>query len=75
MVAHCSILAWEVPRTEEPGLLQFVGSQKVRHDLLTEYAHKTGSVERARSRSPLNYRGSWTRMRWPLCEHHPSQVS
>ena len=28
MVTHSSILAWEVPRTEEPIGLQFMGSQK-----------------------------------------------
>ena len=26
MAANSSILAWEIPRTEEPGGLQFVGS-------------------------------------------------
>ena len=28
MATHCSILAWEIPRTEEPGRLQSRGSQK-----------------------------------------------
>ena len=28
MATHCSILAWEVPRTEEPGGLQSMGSQR-----------------------------------------------
>ena len=32
MATHSSILAWEVPWTEEPGGLQSMGSQKVRHD-------------------------------------------
>ena len=32
MTAHSSILAWRTPRTEEPGGLQSMGSQKVRHD-------------------------------------------
>ena len=27
MVTHSSILAWEIPWTEEPGRLQFMGSQ------------------------------------------------
>ena len=27
-----SILAWEIPWTEEPGGLQSIGSQRVRHD-------------------------------------------
>ena len=29
---HSSIVAWEIPWTEEPGGLQFMGSQRVRHD-------------------------------------------
>ena len=32
MVTHSSILAWEIPWTEEPGGLQSTGSQRVRHD-------------------------------------------
>ena len=33
MATHSSVLAWRVPRTEEPGGLQSVGWQRVRHDL------------------------------------------
>ena len=29
---HSSILAWRIPRTEEPGRLQCTGSQIIRHD-------------------------------------------
>ena len=29
---HSSILAWEIPWTEEPGRLQSVGSQRVKHN-------------------------------------------
>ena len=32
MATHSSILAWEIPWTEEPGGLQSIGSQRVRHD-------------------------------------------
>ena len=32
MATHSSILAWEFPRTEEPGGLQSTGSQRVRQD-------------------------------------------
>ena len=31
MTTHSSILAWRIPWTEEPGGLQFMGSQRVRH--------------------------------------------
>ena len=32
MAIHASILAWRIPWTEEPGGLQFMGSQRVGHD-------------------------------------------
>ena len=32
MATHSSILAWKIPWTEEPGRLQSIGSQGVRHD-------------------------------------------
>ena len=31
MATHSSILAWRIPWTEEPGGLQSMGSQRVRH--------------------------------------------
>ena len=32
MATHSSTLAWRIPWTEEPGGLQFTGSQRVGHD-------------------------------------------
>ena len=32
MATHSSILAWEIPRTEETGRLQSMGLQRVGHD-------------------------------------------
>ena len=32
MATHSSTLAWEIPWTEEPGRLQSMGSQRVRHN-------------------------------------------
>ena len=32
MATHSSILAWRIPWTEEPGGLQFLGSQRVGHN-------------------------------------------
>ena len=32
MATHSIILAWRIPWTEEPGGLQSMGSQRVRHD-------------------------------------------
>ena len=35
MASHSSILAWRIPWTEEPGGLQLLGLQRVRHDWMT----------------------------------------
>ena len=35
MATHCSIVAWRIPRTEEPGRPQSMGSQRVRHNVVT----------------------------------------
>ena len=32
MATHSNTLAWRIPRTEEPGRLQSMGSQRVGHD-------------------------------------------
>ena len=32
MATHSSVLAWTIPRTEEPVGLQFIGFQRVRHN-------------------------------------------
>ena len=32
VATHSSLLAWRIPRTEEPGGLQSMGSQGVGHD-------------------------------------------
>ena len=32
MAIHSSTIAWKIPRTEEPGRLQSMGSQRVGHD-------------------------------------------
>ena len=34
MATHSTILAWRISWTEEPGGLQSIGSQRVRHDLV-----------------------------------------
>ena len=38
MATLSSILAWEIPWTEEPGELQSMGLKKVGHDVATEHA-------------------------------------
>ena len=47
MATHFSVLAWEIPWTEEPLELQSAGSQRVRHDLATkqqQHRHHNGLV-------------------------------
>ena len=39
MTTDSSIVAWEIPWTEEPGGLQSMGLQRVRHDWVTEDAY------------------------------------
>ena len=36
MATHSSILAWEIPWTEEPGRLQSLGSQRAGKDLVNQ---------------------------------------
>ena len=36
MATHSSTLAWKIPWMEEPGRLQFMGSQRVGHDWATK---------------------------------------
>ena len=43
MTTHSSILAWEIQWTEEPSGLQSMGSQRVRHNLVTEHAHNSNN--------------------------------
>ena len=44
MTAHSSILAWRIPRTEEPGELQSLGSQRVGHKLATKESSHFGVI-------------------------------
>ena len=44
VATHSSILAWETPWTEEPGGLQSMGSQRVRHDLASKPTGPPGTT-------------------------------
>jgi len=41
MATQFCILAWRIPWTEKPGGLQFIESQKIRHDLVTKQLRST----------------------------------
>ena len=40
MVTYSSSLAWRIPWTEEPGRLQSMGMQRVKHNCATKYVYK-----------------------------------
>ena len=44
MATHSSILAWKMPWTEEPGELQSMKSQRIRHDRATN-THRIEGAE------------------------------
>ena len=81
MAIHCSVLAWEIPWTEEPNGLQSVGLQRVRCDFPTEHTH---TKHPARHRDlintslPLTCRtgclgGKVTRVKNTEAVHHSTQ--
>ena len=37
METHSSVLAWKIPRAEEPGGLQSIGGKRVGRGLVTEH--------------------------------------
>ena len=47
MATHSSILASEIPWTEETGGLQSMGSQRVRHDLATKQQRGTWGADQS----------------------------
>ena len=59
MVTHSSILAWRILCTEEPGGLQAVGSQSVKHTRVTNtHGHTTVHNTHVTSRILLNFTDS-----------------
>ena len=57
MATHSGILAWRIPCTEEPGRLQSMGSQRVRHDYETNTMKEIKMVK------------TWERGRGIICEN------
>ena len=47
MATYSSILAWRIPWTDEPGRLQSMESQRVRHDGVTK--HSTAHINNHRN--------------------------
>ena len=46
MAPHSSTLAWKIPRTEEPGRLQSMGSLRVGHDCATSFTFHFHALEK-----------------------------
>ena len=44
MATHSSTLAWKIPWIEQPGMLQSMGSQRVRHNWTTSLTHSLTPV-------------------------------
>ena len=71
MATHSSILAWEIPWTEEPGRLQAMGSQRVRYNWATEHT-QTLTMSSIFISVPVGRVGGC----WALClwEHFPAHM-
>ena len=63
MATHSRILAWKIIWTEEPGRLQSMGSQRVRHDWIT-FTH---SPCPAYSHSPCQFGSDILIIVWASC--------
>ena len=46
MAAHSSILAWRIPRTEEPGRLESMALQRVGHNLATKQQNNNNLLKK-----------------------------
>ena len=56
MAPHFSTLAWKIPRMEEPGRLQSMGSRRVRHDFTFTFHFHALEKEMATHSSILAWR-------------------
>ena len=56
MAPHSSTLAWKIPRTEEPGRLQSMGSLRVGHDFTFTFHFHALEEEMAPNSSVLAWR-------------------
>ena len=75
MASHSSILAWKIPWAGEPGTLQSVGFQRVRHNLATKQQQQTvldykmsaeDKWEHSKYRTALEGDQGWGQGRWEI---------
>ena len=57
MAIHSSMLAWEIPWTEEPGWLQSMGCKKVRYNWATN--NKTSFLDIAKKKKAHKNKKLW----------------
>ena len=69
MATHCSILAWEILWTEEPGGLQSMGSQKNQTQQGTSHLTHTRTHTHARDKSPHAHTHTHARAHARTCTH------
>ena len=53
MAPHSSTLAWKIPRMEEPGRLQSMGSLRVRHDFTFTFTFHFHALEKEMATTPM----------------------
>ena len=68
MVTHPSSLAWEIPWTEEPGGLESMGLQKVRHDLPSKEQQLNEESQRITVRKKIIFSASRTHWNFSLLQ-------
>ena len=61
---NSSVFAWEIPRTEEPGGLQCVVSQRVRQDLAAEKQQQQQQDLHLRTFFIINWSNRWIFFSW-----------
>ena len=71
MATHSSTLAWKIPWMEEPGRLQSMGSQRVRHDWATSLSLHFQSREKKKCQSLKECLQEWTCLSTPYCSDSP----
>ena len=62
MATQSSILAWRIPWKEEPGGLQSMGSQRVRHDLATKHQESIDNQNEGNFKAPTSIHPERTRV-------------
>ena len=62
MATHSSILVWRSPWTEQPGMLQFMRSQRVRHGWATNAF--TAAAEGSESKDQILLLAAWSWENW-----------